>query len=346
MTVVPIAILQCGIVCGVGLSAPAACAAIRAGVSNFQATLFTDHGGELIVGSGVWLEKRSHGRKKLLQMLKLAVSECLSARTFQIGSLPLLLCVAEMERPGRIAGLDHELFHELQNALDMRFSSTASAVIAHGRVSTALALARARVLIQQHGFPAVLIAAVDSMLVGRSLSVYEDRQRLLTSGNSNGFIPGEAASAALVGPPDNTEPSALLCTGIGLAEETSGIDTDKPLRADGLTRAIKAALAEAQCELGELDYRLTDSNGEQYYFKEAALALTRVLRQRREDHFLLHPADCIGDVGAAIGPVILALGLEANRKSYWYGPRILMHTGSDAGLRSAVVLRYVSHSRT
>ena len=51
------------------------------------------------------------------------------------------------------------------------------------------------------------------------------------------------------------------------------------MRADGLATAIKGALADAGCEMHDMDYRITDLSGEQYYFKEAALALSRTLRQ-------------------------------------------------------------------
>ncbi len=44
----------------------------------------------------------------------------------------------------------------------------------------------------------VLVAGVDSFVSGPTLAAYEARERLLTSQNSNGFIPGEGAAAVLV----------------------------------------------------------------------------------------------------------------------------------------------------
>ena len=118
----------------------------------------------------------------------------------------------------------------------------------------------------------MLIAAVDSLLSWPTLTHYEQRDRLLTSGNSNGFLPGEGAGAILVGPGGV---AALECTGIGFGIEPSPVDAETPLRADGLTQAIKAALADAGCAMHDIDYRIADVSGEQYYFKEAALALAR-----------------------------------------------------------------------
>ena len=92
--------------------------------------------------------------------------------------------------------------------------------------------------------------------------------------------------------------------------------------------------------MGELDFRITDNSGEQYYFKEAALALSRTLRARKEEFDIWHPADCIGEVGAAIGPVMVTKALTASQKGYGRGRGILVHAGNDAGRRTAAVLRY------
>jgi 3-oxoacyl-[acyl-carrier-protein] synthase-1 len=136
--------------------------------------------------------------------------------------------------------------------------------------------------------------------------------------------------------------SELRLTGIGFGVERAHIDSEEPLRADGLTAAIATALADSGCALHELDFRITDLSGEQYYFKEAALALTRILRQRKEEFDIWHPAECVGESGAAAGVVILAVAEAACRKGYAPGPNILVHLGNDAGDRAAAVLRFGS----
>jgi 3-oxoacyl-[acyl-carrier-protein] synthase-1 len=343
MVALPIAVLQSGMVCGVGLSAPAACAAIRCAIDNFQQTHFIDSGGEWIIGSSVRLEKPFRGRAKLIKMLTMAVRECLEGiKDAESGSLPLLLCVAERDRAGRIDGLEEVLFGGLQDELGYRFHPTRSSFFPEGRVSAAIALAEARKLIHDQRVPQVLIAASDSLLTGPALAAFEERDRLLTSQNSNGFVPGEAASAILIGPPLISATHQLLCTGLGYAVERTTVDAEEPLRADGLAQAIKAALADAGCDMGTLDFRITDNSGEQYYFKEAALALSRTLRKRKDHFHIWHPADCIGEVGAAIGPIMLAVALAGNRKDYSYGLNALCHLGSDSGRRAAAILRYQS----
>src|SRR5262249_72697 len=113
-------------------------------------------------------------------------------------------------------------------------------------------------------------------------------------------------------------------------------------RADGLTAAIKSALSDASCQLHDLNYRITDLSGEQYYFKEAALALGRILRQRKDEFDIWHPAECIGECGAAAGLPAPAGAAAACRKAYTLGPHILTHMANDSGQRSATVLHYRS----
>jgi len=186
--------------------------------------------------------------------------------------------------------------------------------------------------------PLVLIAATDSLLTRATLGVYEGEERLLTPRNSNGFMPGEGAGALLVGQPGVK--GELLCTGIGFAMEKAHIGSGEPLLAEGLSAAIKIALAEAGCGLHELDYRISDISGEQYYFKEAALALLRVLRQRKEEFDLWHPAEGIGEAGATAGVAALTVAAVAARNAYALGPRVLAHLANDAGQRAAAILQF------
>jgi 3-oxoacyl-[acyl-carrier-protein] synthase-1 len=184
-----------------------------------------------------------------------------------------------------------------------------------------------------------LIAAADSLLLWPTLSEYYEQRRLLVPGNSNGFVPGEAAGALMVSSRPGTGPQ-LFCTGLGFSQEQATILSDAPLRGDGLAAAIKQALADAGRAMHDLDFRITDTTGEHYYFKEAALALSRVLRQRKETFDIWHPTDCVGETGAAVGVAALAVALAACRKGYAIGPNILLHLGNDAGQRAAAILQY------
>lgn len=331
-------IIASGMVTGVGLNAPATCAAIRTGITNFVETRFMDAGGEWIIGSYVPLEQPWRGRSKLVHLVVPAIRECIAAITnFKAEKTPLLLCVAEKDRPGRLEGLDDLLINEVQDELGLRFHEK-SAVISNGRVGGVDAIKLASTLIHKERLPYCIIAGVDTFLIAGTLTAYELRERILTSKNSNGFIPGEAGSAMLLGAGSQGTGSGMVIKGIGFGKEETTIDAEKPLRADGLVQAIKEALTSAGLSMGDLDYRITDANGEQYIFKEASLALTRILRKRKEEFDIWHPADCIGEVGAATVPCVLGIAMAAARKDYAPGNKVLCHFGNDNGERAAIVL--------
>lgn len=336
----PVAILASGMVTGVGLNAPASCAAIRCGITNFAETRFMDNGGAWIIGCSVPLTEPWRGRAKLLRLVVPAIQECLaSVRNVQVNEIPLLLCLAERSRPGRFDGLDQTLLSEIEAALGVRFH-TRSGTVEHGKVAGLIAMKEARRLFTEEGIRHCLIAGVDSFLVASTLASYEENNRLKTSKNSDGFIPGEAGAAILVGPISEAAETTLACLGIGFGQERATIEADEPLRADGLVAAIRGALSEANRTMGDMDYRITDLSGEQYGFKEASLALSRTLRQRKEKFDLWHPADCIGEVGAAIVPCMLGAAASAHKKGYAPGRNALCQAANDTGERAAMALTY------
>lgn len=65
------------------------------------------------------------------------------------------------------------------------------------------------------------------------------------------------------------------------------------------------------------------------------------MKKVKPEFDIQHPADCIGEVGAAIVPTVLAVAKAAAEKHYAPGPGVICHFGNDDGLRAAVVLRYV-----
>jgi len=338
----PLAVRSTGLVTSVGLSAPAACAAMRAKITNPSETRFIDSGGQWIMAHQVPLAQPWRGLARLARMAAMAIDEALAdvPRTEWPG-LPLLLCVAERDRPGRLQGLDEQLFGLIEAELGVHFHAQ-SAVVPQGRVGVAVAMAQARQLLAQPGggIGQVLVAATDSLLSWPTLSHYEQQSRLLTEANSNGFMPGEGAGALRVGVADDKD--ALVVGGIGFGREAAHIDSEEPLRADGLSRAIKAALADAGLQMHDMSFRITDVSGEQYYFKEAALALSRTLRQRKTAFDIWHPAECTGEAGALAGASVIAVADMACRKGYANGPAILAHMANDSGPRAAMTLQFRS----
>jgi 3-oxoacyl-[acyl-carrier-protein] synthase-1 len=146
----------------------------------------------------------------------------------------------------------------------------------------------------------------------------------------------------LLGPWQEGVPSPLLVRGLGFAREPAPLASGKPLRADGLVEAVRSALKDADLALKDCDHRIADANGEQYRFREAALAITRLLRDRKVMFSLWHPADCIGEVGAATLPAMLAILFTGGIHDYLPGSIFLGHLGNDDDKRATFIAQATS----
>lgn len=335
-----IAITASGMVTSVGIDSPSACAAIDCAIDNFQDTGFQDLAGQWQIGSEVVLEYPYRGQAKLLKMAVRASGECLLNRPdIAAGSIALILCLPESHRAGRVLENDNTFFQLLQHELDCTFSSL-SRILTHGHTGVAVALKHSRELLAEPSIDACLIVGVDSLLVNKTLRSFEQQDRLLTSEYSDGFIPGEGASALLVEQAQGLSCPHMLCCGLGFATEPEPINSVGASRADGLVSAINKALAEACLAMHDMQYRVTDLSGEHYYFKEASLALSRTLRTPVDEFDMVHPADCIGEVGAACGGLVLAYQYNSMSIKADYSHNVLAHFGDDDGKRTAIILSF------
>lgn len=342
MSMEPVAIYGGGLVSGIGLTMESTCAAMRCAIDNFTETRYMDAGGEWTIGSSVPFSQPWRGRVKLIKMLAAAIDEAFQKYTeLNAEDTPLILCLPEKSRIGRLIDNDQNFYEELCHELGVRFHRH-SVIVAEGKVSIATALETASQFINRDNFDSVMVASVDSMLVNATLSDLEESERLLSSNNSNGVIPGEAAAALVLRKIDRNRPSQLCCLGCGHGVEAAPVGSGLPLRADGLVDAIRQALSKSRYTMFDLDFRVTDCAGEQYYFKEASLALTRLLKKKKEEYDIWHPADCTGDIGTAMGPVMVLMLFMAIKKNYDKGRRALLHLGNHDGRRVAMVFEQVN----
>lgn len=328
-----LAIHKTGFVSAVGFTSPASCAAIRAGVTNPTESGVVNAAGEWILGHAVDIDRSLRGTARLAQLAILAITDCLDQVD---SSVCLLLCVAERDRPGRLPDLENELFARIELGFEAKFSEH-SRVIPQGRAGIASAIALARRMLDERRVSSVLVAAADSFLAWDTLAAFEQKGRLLNEENSNGFIPGEGAAAFLLS--RDADSATCFITGVGVGSEPSTIESEVPLRGEGMAQAIRAAASNAGCELHEIDSRIADMSGEQYYFKEATLAASRVFRHSSDTFDLWHPAECIGECGAALGAALIVVAEAALRKGYAPGPTMLVHWSNDDGMRAAAIVQ-------
>lgn len=328
-----LAILQSGMITAVGYSAPASCAAIRAKINRYRETRFMV-GGEWVLGCEVPLTAHLGGRAKLRALVEHASRECLAPLSHvRSTEILLLVVVAERSRPGRVDGIEGEVIGWIEAAMGTRFHSH-SEVFSEGRVGGVSALARGAAWLRE-GVKYCVVVGVDSYLRRETIADFAARRVIRTAENADGFVPGEAATAVLLGRHGGED--SLTLAGFGFGQDPSTAENDEPVRGDGLTEALRAAFQSSGTGWDRVDYRIADISGGQRGFREASLALTRTLRTRRDVVKVWHPAECIGDIGAATVPCLLSVALAASRRRYAPGPGVLIHVSGEDGRRAAVI---------
>jgi 3-oxoacyl-[acyl-carrier-protein] synthase I len=330
-----------GMVTCVGLDAASSCAAMRGRLDGFAETRFMGPDGEWLIGGAVPLPRNWIGVKRMAHLAAGALSDIERQHPGTIAGTPILLCLAEEGRPGRPIP-DPAAFARLLAEILQLPTPPRLQIIAHGRPSGFVALDRARRLLAAGEDP-VLILGVDSYLTAQSIAHYLSENRILAPGNANGFIPGEAAAAILC----TQSPGPLRLTGLGLAREPAFIynadgegGLPLPLRAEGMARAHEVALTQAGCRHSDLVLKMGDLIGELYWFKQMALAMLRLQRERSEVQPIWSVAASLGNIGAAAVPVLFGWAMTAAARGYALpGPIILEASGDDGACGAAVVHR-------
>lgn len=334
----PLHICAAGMVTAVGLDCASASAALRARLDGFQETRFIGAGGEWLVGAPVPLPRNWIGEKRLAHLAAGAIVDVFSQMPKAQNDCTLLLCLPEKNRPGRPIRDDGSFARQVLDCAGLP-PTIKIHTIAHGRPSGVVALDQARRMLSDERVANVLILGVDSYLTTLSIAHYLAEDRLLTPANANGFIPGEGAAAVLC-----SRRGPLKLTGMGLAREKAHIynrldqdGLDMPLRADGMTAAYRAAFIQSGIGHSDIGIKIGDLIGESFWFKQTALSMLRTQRERSEVQPIWTIAASLGNIGAAVVPLMLGWAFEAQRKGYGGSRPILIEASADDGACAAAI---------
>lgn len=331
-----VSIRAAGMACPVGLRSAPACAALRAGITRKQVSPFRDNQGREIVTSHLrdLLDLKSTAAQRWLFFLAHALQEILEQTgkpAFQ--QLPLLLALPS-SKEGESGSVDF-IARELSARLELEIPPRQVRLFTEGSYGGYAALAAGRDMVLRRQAAECIVAGAESMMSARTLLRLAENRRLLTEDNSDGVIPGEAAACVLL---SSRKQGLATIRGMGFATEPSRLDNEVPLRAEGLVAATRAALEEARLALHEMSFRFSDAAGESFSFKEQALLVSRLLRERREEFPLWLCAESLGDTGAAAGLCGLVQALTGWARGHAPGPRAIGFAGNEQGGRAAVII--------
>jgi 3-oxoacyl-[acyl-carrier-protein] synthase-1 len=340
MVLTPI-ITGLGIVSSVGYSAQPTCAALRAGISRFtELKDIVNRHGEIIVVSKIEEFEPLTDRAKEIAMAccQEAISQIptpsLSGRN---SSFSLLR--NEEGRPGGPFLFERDL---KDIAAELGFSSVSVETYPYGNAAGMKAIADGQRRLEEDPTSLQIILGFDSLLQIETLTHFEKANRLKGASCARGLIPGEACACVILESPAaikrGTNRTYCALEGVYSAYENAPVGSDEPCLGKGLTNAIFGALEIASWSPTTVGQVYCDLNGEGYRAHEWMLSLCRTL----SDPFITHPADCIGDIGAAFCPLLVAWAAIAFERGYAQSDKALIFCSSDGGLRGSICLAPVA----
>ncbi|WP_045390160.1 hypothetical protein [Vibrio rotiferianus] len=344
----PLAILDFGLVTPLATGWQESCAAMKAG---YDAFVYPE--GSRYPIAEVPFNESIRGYKRLAHLLNLARQDL----TKQYDAMPVLCALPDPKRATLLdtASTKKKIFDEIAKIPEFqgKFHRDYLECFDQGRTSFVNQLERAQEILHTTNHDRVMLMAVDSLLFPQTINTLLadcwnsdpilDKCRILTRGNGNdnvdGFIPAEAAAIIVVGKAEKHD-SPYIIDGTAIASEPIPILDARVSKGEGLTTAIREACTAAGGTLNDYPARIADISGEQYFFREASLAQTRNLKTKVEHQPLLLPASNVGETGAVVGPIIMAMAIDSFMHDEKFGEKVLCHLSNDEHDRAAFSLRH------
>jgi 3-oxoacyl-[acyl-carrier-protein] synthase-1 len=329
-------IQEIGAFTSIGTYLGATIGSLRVGYSSFGELPIVGPGGKPVCAARSVVDNDiASGAVRMLAMSGFALRECAGELT---EPLPLVLCGPS---PTEVA-VDFAWFcHHLAATTGIPIDVQRSVYVTGGHAAISAALAHADHLLASRQASACYVAGADTFLDMARLKRLIADQRILGKGNSDGFIPGEAAVFLRVTRRHDDASYAWL-RGIGMSDEAS-VRTSGRVSAAGLTRAAREALSDARATIADVALTAVDVSGERPGFYELAVTAARLKPRPDQAWSVWNPALCVGDVGAALGPLALAYlafmlkaGGFAGKTTSPNGAAGLYLASSEEGLRGAV----------
>ena len=340
----PVEVLAMEMLTPVGMDAAQTATSIRAGISAYQASANYNKNlnpmtmalvpEEALTPLNAELAKRdglSGRQQRMLRLATMPLKQLLEASPPQ-KSVPLLLAGPE-KLPGRRSVISDRFLQQLKQQAEVEFDLDNSYVFPQGRAAGFYALEAAMLMIEQGIAEQVIVGAVDSYLDLLLLGRLDAEDRILAEGVMDGFAPGEGAAFMLV--QAVTDQGRVRLYPPGIAKEAGHRYSEQAYKGDGLAEAVTDALSHVSNK--PIQTVLAGFNGEHFNTKEWGVSLIRNSHKISSEHDIVHPADCFGDTGAALGLMLMQLGIIGLNKGYYSAP-LMAWSSSELAPRAAVCM--------
>lgn len=332
-----------GMVTAIGEDTRATLAALEAGTRRMGDVAIVDLAGDRMAGAfAMPVHAALEGGARCVALAWSALRECLAEAGPCDGRTALFVCAPLPWAPipdvfAPVLAPVRDEWSALVDALaeeaeirGLRVPSALRVLVARGHAGGVLALQRAAALFARGEASQALIVGLDAHGERATLERLDVLGMLKSNRSLDGFTPGEAAAVLCVRPAA-AGARGVLVRGLGLE-----VECERPSTARALTSAVAHAIEEWGGETKRIGTVAIDLNGERERAKEWSFAAMRTIYREHAAPTLVHPADRMGDVGAASVPLLV--GLLARRLKESRTASALAVASSVDSLRGAVVL--------
>lgn len=326
----------------VGLTASTTAAAVRAGVCRVgEHPRYRDREGEAFMVAMVPRVRSAAVLDRMAELGSTALDDaCGPIPELAGATVPVYVGVREPRYyfpKDRAQALARGLLPTLQRHCRTRVST-----VAGGNAAGLHALGIAKADVEQDRARFAIALGVDSHLDPEFLEWLDREGRYKSLANVHGFSPGEAAAAVVITREQTARalriPVLARLEGYGCAFEPAA-QNDEPCVGQRLASAALLALQSTLARERQVDDQYCDLSGEPQRTDEFVYFTQRMPPRVFRDitNYTTTAAAC-GDVGAASGPLMVALACEAALRDRANGPLALLWAASDNGQRAACVL--------
>lgn len=349
VTVADACIVGLGARTPLGLRASTSAVAALAGVSRVQEHPFMrDKAGDPFF---VAMDSTLDARGRYPRMFMLAQSALLEVvaglpRRSEQAALPIYIGLPETPEPSSERTLQDNFCQHLAATVAGLYQPSIVGV-PYGNAAGVVALERALAGLHARQFDCCVVGGVDSWIDPDLLEPLDRAGHIASASNRWGFPPGEAAAmmavctAAFARQNGLTPLAKIVAVATGVEENR--IHTETICVGRGLADVLNSTAAAA---LEPVDQQYCDIDGQRYREHEFSYAALQLAPERFVDTIAYQaPADRWGHVGAASIPMLAMLPIVAHlrRRPCYRWPMIW--SGSNSGLRGAVLLHLEGGAR-
>jgi 3-oxoacyl-[acyl-carrier-protein] synthase-1 len=351
----PIVITAMSGVTPVGGNIDQTCAAIASGINLFEDYEYYEcqpHDPEwdpplpLIASCFSLIEPELEGYQRLVSLGVQCLKELMPKSKLKrkdLGRCGLLLALPQKDEVVSKWALEDRYIQQITRTTGLTsFATTGSSC--RGSAGVFSLLNRAQSMIESGEVDCCIVGGIDTYIDYDRLDLYDSQWRIKSERNVDGFIPGEGAVMFLLEKASaaanrNIEKLAALSKVVGDVEPNN-IRSGKNSSGTGLGNAI-AKLQQITGLEEKIAWTFSDMNGESYRGYEWGIVLVRHNALFDEQHLLDHPADCVGESGAAGGALLVAQAAFSFAKGMNAADNALIYVSSDQGERAAMLVQKI-----